>query len=67
MASMVKISRRVRRLAPADRPEGHTSPFPPAVDLRSAVTASGSRGGVVDVELLLWPPTGRGHRWGAGG
>jgi hypothetical protein len=43
------------------------APSPPAVDLRSGVTASGSRGGVVDVELLLWLPTGRGDRWGAGG
>ena len=58
MASMVKIRRRVRRLAPADRAEGAHEPLPPAVDLRSAVTASGSRGGVVDNSCCGCLPAG---------
>ena len=59
MASMVKISAGCDGCHLPTVLRGDTRHFPPAVDLRSGVTASGSRGGVVDVELLLWLPTGR--------
>ena len=36
---------------------GHTSPFPPAVDLRSGVTASGSRGGTDRHSLACSAPS----------